>query len=356
MKKKDLGAGIVLSDIARHLNLPITGSPDIQINSISSFDSGTAGSIAFSTETSTRRLATSLASSQIAALVVHERINLAELPPSISYLVSPHPMRSFVDMVPLFFQAYPRTAAISPLASIHPTARIGKNVSIGDFVSIGTDCVIGDDVTIYPQCVVYPEVQIGDGATLHAGAVVRERCIIGPQVILQNGSVVGADGFGYIPDPKEGVKAVPQVGSVVLSPRVEIGANACVDRGAFGDTTIGLATKIDNLVQIGHNVRVGQFSFICGGTAIAGSVEIGNQVTIGGSSAVAGHLKIHDRIRVAGRSGVTSSLEQSGDYGGFPAVPASQWRREMAGLRRVPELISYLRRKRAAEKNSEGED
>ena len=158
-----------------------------------------------------------------------------------------------------------------------------------------------------------------------------------------NGAIIGADGFGYIPDPQHGVRAVPQVGTVALANRVEVGANSCIDRGAFGKTQIGLATKVDNLVQIGHNVQIGQFSFICGQAAIAGSAILGNQVTIGGNTGVSGHLTIADKVRVAGNSGVTSSLDQSGDYGGFPAQPASLWRRQVAALRRLPEKLTQFR-------------
>ena len=258
--------------------------------------------------------------------------------------------------MPLFYQPYQNSNAISPRAAVAASAQIGKGVSIGDFVSIGEGCIIGDNVTIYPNVVVYPEVKIGPGVTIHAGAIIRERCELGADVIIQNGAVVGADGFGYIPDAQQGVRAVPQVGTVALAPRVEVGANSCIDRGAFGKTQIGLATKVDNLVQIGHNVRIGQFSFVCGQVAIAGSAVLGNQVTIGGNTGVSGHLTIADKVRVAGNSGVTSSLDKSGDYGGFPAQPAAAWRRQVAALRRLPERMALLRSTKAGKNDQDSSD
>jgi UDP-3-O-[3-hydroxymyristoyl] glucosamine N-acyltransferase len=344
MKKKHLPGGLPLNDIYEALNVPLQAKSIVKINGLCPYEQGEIGCIAFCSDTNVKRIAKVLNDSNLAALLVNSNIETSELPQKISYLKVADPMRAFIQLVPLFYEPYPTTGAISKSAVIHPSASIGKGVTIGDFVSIGANCVIGDFVTIHAQVVLYPDVKVGGGTTIHAGAIIRERCEIGEQVIIQNGAIIGADGFGYIPDKQDGVRAVPQVGIVSLAPRVEVGANSCIDRGAFGMTQIGLATKIDNLVQIGHNVRIGKFSFICGQAAIAGSAVLGNQVTIGGNSGVAGHLEISDNIRVAGNSGVTSSLDISGDYGGFPAQPATIWRRQVAALRRLPERLTRLRK------------
>ncbi len=339
MKKKDIGQGVPVSTVAAQLKLEIVGNKDALLQGLTAFDTPLKGHIAFSAEQRLEKLKKQLIDTPLAALIVHSSIDCGALPPGIAYIGASDPMRSFIDVVPFFFEPYPRTASISPKASVSSTAKLGENVFIGDFVSIGDGCTIGDGVTIHPNVVIYHEVRIGAGTVIHSGAIIRERIEIGAGGLIQPNAVIGADGFGYIPDPAEGIRAVPQVGMVRLGAKVDIGANACVDRGAFSDTILGQGTKLDNLVQIGHNVRVGSYTIICGGTVVAGSTEIGNQVTIGGNSAIAGHIKIHDKVRLAGHSAATSTLEK-GDYGGFPAMPVSVWRRQVASLRKLPELFS----------------
>lgn len=354
MKKTDIGQGISLADLLKHLNLPHTGNDSTKIVGLTSFEVPLKNHIAFSTEKRTDKLKRLLTDSPLAALVVHSSITVSELPPSIAYLQVGDPMRAFIELVPLFYQAYPRNG-VSPRAAIHASARIGDNVTIGDFVSIGENCVIGDNATIYAHVSIYADVTIGAGTVIHSGAIIRERCEIGAGALIQPNAVIGGDGFGYIPDPQEGIRAVPQIGRVKLGNRVDIGANACVDRGAFSDTVIGQGTKIDNLVQIGHNVRIGAFTIICGGTVVAGSSEIGNQVTLGGNTAIAGHIKISDNVRIAGHSAATHSIKEKGDYGGFPAVPVSMWRRQVASLRRLPELFGR-RKKSSLQSDEESEE
>ena len=356
MKKKDVGSGIALTQIAELIGAEIIGSKDPVVSCMCSFDTPEQGAIAFSAEKSARRLIDLLPKSPIVALIIDPAINVEKLPKHISYLKAARPFASFIDLVPLFYTNYERPAGISPLASVNPSATIGKDVSIDAFVSIGAGCVIGDGTTIYSHVVLYPEVTVGKNVVLHAGAIIRERCILGNDIIVQNGAVIGGDGFGYIPDAKLGVRSVPQVGQVRLADKVEIGVNTCVDRGAFGDTTLGFNTKIDNLVQIGHNVSIGQFSFVCGQTAIAGSAKIGNQVTIGGSSSVAGHLEICDSARLTGHSSFTNTVRVAGDYGGFPAQPVMKWRRQTAALRRLPSLIAELRKSGLIKKQDEEEE
>ena len=195
--------------------------------------------------------------------------------------------------------------------------------------------MIEDRSVIHPHVTIYPRVRLGQGCVVHAGAVLREDVTLGDHCVIQNGAVIGADGFGYIPDQAGNLHAVPQVGAAKLGNEVHIGANSCVDRGTLGNTTVGDWTKIDNLVQTGHNVSLGQNCIVCGQTGIAGSVSIGNRVVLGGGCGVQDHVSIADGCRFAGHSGVIGDITERGDYAGMPALPARQWRRLVAQLRRM---------------------
>ncbi|HMO02391.1 MAG TPA: UDP-3-O-(3-hydroxymyristoyl)glucosamine N-acyltransferase [Oligoflexia bacterium] len=238
------------------------------------------------------------------------------------------PQRAIISLIPLLesFSEAISPNTISDKADIHPTAKIGNNVTIGSFTWIGPNVEISDNVVIFSHVALYPNVKIGTGSVIHSGAVVRQGCKLGAYCLVQNGAIIGADGFGYLPDKELGLKMVPQIGVVDVGNHVDIGANSCVDRATLGRTLIADGVKIDNLVQVGHNVRIGKFSIICGQSAIAGSSEIGSQVTLAGQVGVSGHIKINDKIRVGAKSGVISNLEKEGDYVGFPAIPSAEWR------------------------------
>lgn len=343
MKKRQLGNGIPVKQIAEILNAEIQGSIDGFVHGICPIDTPEAGHLAFIHGKSVQNVIKALDGSTLGAVLVEKGLDVSVVDPNVTLIIVSNPLGALVTLVPLFFEDEDFESHLSPKADIHPSATIGKRPRIGAFVSIGAEVVLGDDVTIHPQAVIYPRARIGSRTTIHAGAVIREGVVVGSDVIIQNGAVIGADGFGYIPDPVVGVRHVPQVGIVELADRVEIGANACIDRGTLGKTSIGLATKIDNLVQMGHNVVVGSFSFVCGVTGIAGSCTIGNQVTIGGHCGIADHITICDRTRFAGLSGITRDITEPGDYGGFPAMPARIWRRQVAGMRWLPRIVKYLR-------------
>lgn len=256
-------------------------------------------------------------------------------PPQGGVLCVADPYAGFLDILELFLMPEPREAGIHPSAVVHPSARIGAGVHIGPMCWIDAGAVVGEGATLISHVRVYADAHVGDGTTLHSGVSIRERCIVGANCILHDNVVIGADGFGYTPDPKRGLRKVPQVGHVEIGRGVEIGAGTCIDRGTLGATIIGSGTKIDNLVQIGHNTRVGSFCIICGQVGIAGSTTIGDGVVLGGSVGVADHVTIASGVRVGGRGGVTTSILEPGDYMGFPAIKASQWRRLQAHSRRV---------------------
>lgn len=223
------------------------------------------------------------------------------------------------------------SAVIDPSAELADDVDVGANVVIGAKVSVGAGSRIG------PGCVLGEKAQLGRYCLLHANTVVNHSCILKDGVILQPGAVIGSDGFGYAWDGQQHLK-IPQVGRVVLEEGVEVGANTCIDRGAIGDTVIEHGVKLDNQVQIAHNVRVGAFTVMASQVGISGSTDIGSGCQLGGQAGVAGHLSIGDGCKLAGQTGVLGDLEAGGVYGGSPALPYSLWLRVSALTKKLPEL------------------
>jgi UDP-3-O-[3-hydroxymyristoyl] glucosamine N-acyltransferase len=239
---------------------------------------------------------------------------------------------SFAAVARLFYPDCDSTFAPQN-APVHPSAKIGARVTLSPGVVIGPNAEIGDDTRLGPNVAIGRGVTIGRRCEIGA-QVVLGFAYLGDDVVIQPGAVIGASGFGFSSGP-QGHTKIPQLGRVVVQDRVEIGANSTVDRAALGDTVIGEGTKIDNLVQIGHNTRVGRHCVIAGQAGISGSVTLGDFVAVGGMAGIADHVRIGDRARLAGLTGVAHDLEGARDYGGIPARPIREWHREMAYLSRV---------------------
>ena len=238
----------------------------------------------------------------------------------------------------------PEPAQRSPHARIHETAVIGNNVSVGDLAYIGPNARIGDDVRIEATAYVGSHAVVGKGAHLHPGAKVLDRCTIGERVILQAGAIVGSDGFGYAPD-EHGVRhKIPQIGIVVLEDDVELGANTTVDRATFGETRIGRGTKLDNLVQIGHNVQTGQDCVIVAQSGVAGSTTLGSRVIAGAQSGISGHVQVSDDVVLTARAGIIKSTPAPGIWSGFPSMKHNDWLRYSAGRSKQQMYRAELRK------------
>lgn len=322
----------------------VLGNRDVRIKNIASLETASLGSICFSNDKRSASLSKSL-ESPLSALIIKpdsEHTNLT-IPEGKALILYPEPQRLVISIIDKLYDRTPSFSGISDKAAIDGSATIGNNCTIAPFVAIAARVQIGDNTTIHPNVTIYRDVKIGKGCIIHAGAVVREECELADGVVIQPGAIIGGDGFGYMPDKVRGLIPVPQLGNVQLSSDVEIGSNACIDRATLGTTTVGHGSKIDNLVQIGHNVRIGKFSIICGQTGIAGSTKIGNQVVLAGQVGVADHLNVTDGVRCAAGCTVTSDLNEKGDYAGFPAAPAIAWRRQMVALRRLPDLQKELK-------------
>ena len=225
--------------------------------------------------------------------------------------------------------------------AIHATAVIDKSATIGNGTRIGAGCylgpnvTIGENVTVYPNVTILDECSIGQNTVIWSGVVIRERCHVGAYCILHPNCTIGADGFGFRPCPEKGLVKIPQIGNVIIGNGVEIGANSCVDRGKFSSTVVGDGCKIDNLVQIGHNSKLGKFCIMAGNSGLAGSVTLGNGVMIGGSASIKDHLTIGDRAIVGAGSGVAADVEAGKVVLGYPAVDARDALRQWAVLKRL---------------------
>jgi UDP-3-O-[3-hydroxymyristoyl] glucosamine N-acyltransferase len=265
------------------------------------------------------------------------------LPHAVQVVVS-NPDFALAQLVSAFGpQPVPPASGIHPTAVIGVRSVIGARCRIGAYVVVGDDCRIGDDVVLHPHAVLSDQVVVGDGCVLYPQVSVRERCTLGARVILHNGVVVGSDGFGYA--TVEGVhRKIPQVGTVVIEDDVEIGANCAIDRARFGRTRIGAGCKLDNLVQIAHNVDVGPHSIIVAQAGVAGSTRLGHHVTLAGQVGLAGHLNIGNLVTVTAQSGVGKNLPDGVVVRGSPA---QEFKTEMAqeiARRKMPEALERLRR------------
>ena len=256
-----------------------------------------------------------------------------------------NPFYGFARVLELFApQPKKLTPGVDPLAVLGRNVKLGKGVVIMPFVYIGDDVSIGDNTVIYPFVYIGDEVEIGSDTVIHPNVTIRERCKVGNRVIIHSGARIGTDGFGFAKF-KEGHYKIPQIGTVIIEDDVEIGANTTIDRATMtnGATIIKRGTKIDNLVQIAHNVVVGENCLITAQVGIAGSAQIGNWVTFGGQSGAVGHIRIGDNVTVAARAGVTKDIPPNQFVSGFPAEPHAKELRRQAAMRKLPEMISTVR-------------
>ena len=307
-----------LAEIALRFGGRVVGDPQVLIRQVGTLERAGAGEIAF---LANPRYRARLAGTRAAAVIVSpEDESLTALP----RIVCDNPYAYYARVSQLLNPPTAQAPGVHPSAVVAPSARLGARVSIGAGCVVGDGVAIGDDSCLYPRVVVY------------------HGCRIGARAILHSGAVIGADGFGLAMEGGRWLK-IPQIGGVVLGDDVEIGAGTTVDRGALGDTVIEDGVKLDNLIQIAHNVRIGAHTAIAAMSGVAGSARVGARCMIGGCSCINGHIEIADDVIIIGFSMVTKSITEKGQYGsGFPAQPAREWRRGVAGVRRLGHLEDRL--------------
>jgi UDP-3-O-[3-hydroxymyristoyl] glucosamine N-acyltransferase len=268
-----------------------------------------------------------------------------------------NPYLAFSRALGFFYQPPAYAAGVHPTAVIDPTAEIGAGAHIGAYVVIGPHVKVGAHATLLPHVVLYPGVEAGSHLFAHAHSVVRENCILGDHVTLENGAIVGADGFGFAKNEAGHWEKIPQSGPVRLGNRVDVQANACIDRATVGETAIGNGTKVDNLVQIGHGSKVGENTLVCAQTGLAGSSVIGNNVILAGQTGVAGHCTVGDGVILTAQSAVSHDVPPGRVLSGSPGFDNRIWLRAVTIFQRLPELLKRLDRlekKVAAQDSPEG--
>jgi UDP-3-O-[3-hydroxymyristoyl] glucosamine N-acyltransferase len=328
-----------LSQLAASLGARLeNGSPETEISGVAGIEEARAGQITFLTNA---KYAAAARSTSASALIVSE-----ELPPlPTAMLRSKNPYLAFARAIELFHAPPQYGPGIHPTAVIHPSAKIGANSHIGPYVVIDENVAIGDNAILLAHVVIYRGARIGKNFFAHAHAVVRENCRLGDSVILQNGAIVGADGFGFAKTETGGWHKILQSGPAVLEDEVELQANACVDRASIGQTSIGRGSKIDNLVQVGHGSSVGERTLLCAQVGLAGSTQVGSDVILAGQVGVAGHCKIGDGAIATAQSGIPSDVPAKAVVSGYPAIDNKLWLRCAAVFNRLPELAKALRAK-----------
>ena len=244
---------------------------------------------------------------------------------------------SLAKLLNLYEMSKPKKTGIDPLAYIAPTAKIGENVYIAPFACVGDNAEIGDNTSLHPHATVGSGAKIGHDCILYPNVTVYHDCRVGNHCILHAGSVVGADGFGFAPSP-EGYEKIPQIGIVVLEDNVEIGANTCIDRATMGATIIRKGVKLDNLIQIAHNVEVGSHTVMASQVGIAGSTKVGEWCMFGGQVGVAGHIKVGNKVNMGAQSGVHSSIKDGEALIGTPPMPLKSYFKSSAVFRKLPEM------------------
>lgn len=312
------------------------GSADLEITGVSGLEHAAVGQIAFVANPKYAALAkTTLAS----AVIVDEKFPALATP----LLRCKNPYLAFARALELFYQPPRYAPGIHPTAVIDSSSRIGENAHVGPYAVVDADVVIGRNATILAHAVIYRGCRIGDNFFAHAHAVVRENCSLGDGVILQNGAVIGADGFGFAKDDSGAWYKIVQSGPTVLENSVEVQANACVDRASVGETRIGRGVKIDNLSQVGHGCSVGENSLLCAQVGLAGSTEVGKNVILAGQVGIAGHCKIGDGVIATGQTGIHGDIPAGQVLSGSPAMDNKLWLRCVVLIRRLPEMAKALR-------------
>lgn len=248
---------------------------------------------------------------------------------------------SLAKLMNLYEMSKPKKTGTSPLAFIDPTAQIGEEVYIGPFAYIGENAVIGNHTAIYPHATVGDHVHIGTNCTLYPNVTVYQNCRIGNSCILHAGCVIGADGFGFAPSA-EGYEKIPQIGIVVLEDNVEIGANTCIDRATMGATHIHKGVKLDNLIQVAHNVEIGENTVMASQVGIAGSSKIGRWGMFGGQVGIAGHITVGDQVSVGAQTGIAGNIQSNRTIHGSPAIDAKNFARSSVVFKKLPEIYTTV--------------
>lgn len=338
------------SQIASFINGRIIGDENAVIIGVSPIEHSEEGHLSFVAQP---RFVSHLENSKCSVIIVSEKL-LTHQTYNSTIIAVEDAYLSFQILMNLYQEMKGRKSGIEDGAIFHETSTVGENVYVGAFTCVSEKVVIGDDSQIYPQVFIGKNVKIGKNCVIYSGVRIYDYSVIGDNCIIHSNTVIGSDGFGFQPT-KDGFQKIPQLGNVVLEDHVEIGSNCSIDRGTIGSTIIGKGTKIDNLIQIAHNVKIGQHNVIAAQTGIAGSTVIGDWNQIGGQVGIVGHIQIGNQVKVQAQSGVNSSAKDGEILYGSPAINAGDYRRNYVHFRNFADIVKRINKLEANSKDNPNE-
>ncbi len=326
------------TQIANVLQGEIIGDENVIVSTLAKIEEGKKGSISFLSNTKY----TNFIYTTKASIVIVDTDFVAEKPITATLIKVADAYQAFTQLLTYYDQAKLEKFGIDKMSAISASASIGKQPYIGAFSFIGNHVSIGDNVKIFPQVYIGDNVSIGNNVVLYAGVKIYSDCVIGDNSIIHAGVIIGSDGFGFAPTKEGNYNKVPQIGNVIIGNDVEIGASTTIDRATLGSTVIGDGVKLDNLIQIAHNVSIGNHTVIAALTGIAGSAKIGSNCIIGGQVGIAGHLSIGNNVKIQAQSGIGKSLKDGAVVQGTPAFSYTDWNRSYIHFKNLPQTIKNI--------------
>ena len=328
--------------IAGILDGKIVGNSDVKVSGLSKIEEGQPYTLSF---LANMKYEEYIYSTGASIVIVNKSFKPTKnLPSSLTLIKVDDAYACFAKLLAVYNEMSEKKAKIEQPCHISSTATVGENVYIGAFAYIGDHVKLGNGVKIYPNAYIGDHVEIGEKTTVHPGAAVYHNCKVGENCVIHAGAIIGADGFGFAPDKDGKFQKVPQIGNVVLENNVEIGANATIDRATLGSTILKKGVKIDNLVQIAHNVTIGENAAIAAQAGVAGSTKIGERVMIGGQVGISGHIKIADETKIVAQSGIPGNIKSKGKtLMGSPGIPIDDFKKSYFGFRKLPYILEKIR-------------
>jgi len=327
--------------IAELLGGTIEGNKDVTVSNLAKIEEGTPGTLTFLANPAYTHYIYKTGSSLV--IVRSNFIPDKPLPEGLTLIRVDDPYNAFARILEIHASKTEKKSGISQLSFVSPTAKLGSDLYIGEFAFLGDGVQIGNGVQIYPQVYLGDNVKVGSGTILYPGVRIYHDCLIGKECTIHGGAVIGSDGFGFAPQDDNNYRKVPQVGNVILEDNVEIGANTTVDRATIGSTIIRRGVKLDNLIQVAHNVEIGENTVIAAQSGLSGSMKVGKNVMVGGQVGFVGHIVVADNVKVGARSGVENSITQEGAIlFGAPAIDASTARRNYVHFRNFDNIVKRL--------------
>jgi len=328
------------AQIAELLKGEVDGDPQVMVNALAKIEEARSGTLTF---LANPRYTEFLYGTKATIAIVQRDFQPAKtIPKSLTLIRVDDPRHAFTQLLERNERLSIDRKGVEQPSFVSPSARLGKNVYIGAFCHVGDGVVLADGVKVFPGSFIGNDAHIGADSILHAGVRVHHRTSIGARCVLHSGAVIGADGFGFVPDAHGVYEKMPQVGNVILEDDVEVGANTTIDRATIGHTIIRQGTKLDNLVQVGHNAELGRHIVVVAQSGIAGSSKVGDHAQIGGQVGVAGHLHIGARVKIAAQSGIGSDIPEDAVVQGSPAFNIGEYKRSYVHFRNLPQIMQRI--------------